>query len=69
MAVADFCSALFGGSVNITTNANGFFYLGRTFCYLEGFLVGTLGKVIVVMCSETSEALYIVNYPASIIWI
>lgn len=45
LAMADLCSAIIEGFVSITTTAAGYFYLGKTGCNIQGFLIGTFGKI------------------------
>ncbi|KAL4613028.1 vertebrate ancient opsin-like [Arapaima gigas] len=45
LSVADFLVSLIGGTISFLTNAQGYFFLGRWACVLEGFAVTFFGIV------------------------
>lgn len=44
LSVADFLVSLIGGTLSFLTNANGYFFLGKSACVVEGFAVTFFGK-------------------------
>ncbi|XP_023697691.1 vertebrate ancient long opsin a [Paramormyrops kingsleyae] len=45
LSVADFLVSLIGGTLSFLTNANGYFFLGKSACVVEGFAVTFFGIV------------------------